>query len=125
MIEELTLDTHSIEYTWQQARLQSDDNEMCKRKYDNNGKGWYFWFDYDDNEIGFKYILSVIDTWLGQLKTYAMWWPLILKAKASVGTVSYMHFMNLVVRVIPHANESVELSWYENSGNICVQTRKP
>ena len=29
-----------------------------KEKYDNNGKDWYFRFDYD-NKIRYKYILSI------------------------------------------------------------------
>ena len=28
-------------------------------KYDNNGKGYYFWFD-DGNVMSHKYILSII-----------------------------------------------------------------
>ena len=28
------------------------------KKYDNNGKSWYFRFDYD-NKMGYKYILSI------------------------------------------------------------------
>ena len=27
-------------------------------KYDSNGKGWYFRFDYD-NKMSYKYILSI------------------------------------------------------------------
>ena len=38
-------------------------------KYDNNGKGWYFWFD-DDNNMSYKYILSITWTEMGQLNTY-------------------------------------------------------
>ena len=30
-------------------------------KYDNNGKGWYFRFDYDNN-MSYKYISSIIWT---------------------------------------------------------------
>ena len=29
-------------------------------KYHINGKAWYIWFDYDDNKIIYKYILSRI-----------------------------------------------------------------
>ena len=29
-----------------------------RKKYDNNGKGWYFRYDNDD-KIGYKYILSL------------------------------------------------------------------
>ena len=38
-------------------------------KYDNNGKGWYFRFD-DDNDMSYKYILSITWTEMGQLNTY-------------------------------------------------------
>ena len=31
-----------------------------------NGKGWYFQFD-DDNEISYKYILSITETWMASL----------------------------------------------------------
>ena len=27
-------------------------------KYDNNGKGWYFWF-VDDDQVSYKYVFSV------------------------------------------------------------------
>ena len=37
-------------------------------KYDNNGKGWYFWFD--DNNMSYEYILSITWTEIGQLNTY-------------------------------------------------------
>ena len=39
-------------------------------KYDKNGKGWYFRFDDDDNNISHEYILSITWTELGQLNTY-------------------------------------------------------
>ena len=38
-------------------------------KYDNNGKGEYFRFD-DDNNMSYRYILSVTYTEMGQLSTY-------------------------------------------------------
>ena len=44
---------------------QTHDHE----KYDNNGKGWYFRFD-DDNNMSYKYILSMTWTEMGQLNTY-------------------------------------------------------
>ena len=40
-----------------------------RKKYDNNGKGWYFRFD-DDNNMSYKYILSITWTEMGQLNTY-------------------------------------------------------
>ena len=38
-------------------------------KYDNNGKGRYFRFD-DDNNMSYKYIISITWTEMGQLNTY-------------------------------------------------------
>ena len=38
-------------------------------KYDNNGKGGYFRFD-DDNNMSYRYILSITYTDIGQLNTY-------------------------------------------------------
>ena len=38
-------------------------------KYDNNGKGWYFRFD-DENNMSYKYILSITRTEMGQLNIY-------------------------------------------------------
>ena len=38
-------------------------------KYDNNGKGGYFRFD-DDNNMSYRYILSITCTEMGQLITY-------------------------------------------------------
>ena len=38
-------------------------------KYDNNGKDWYLRFDYDNN-MSYKYILSITWTEMGQLNTY-------------------------------------------------------
>ena len=38
-------------------------------KYDNNGKGWYFRFDVDNN-MSYKYILPITWTEMGQLNTY-------------------------------------------------------
>ena len=35
------------------------------RKYDNNGKGWYFRYD-DANKMSYKWILSITCTWMGQ-----------------------------------------------------------
>ena len=35
-----------------------------RKKYDNNGKGWYFRFD-DDNNMSYKYILSITWTEMG------------------------------------------------------------
>ena len=37
--------------------------------YDNNGKGEYFQFD-DDNNMSYRYILSITYTEMGQLNTY-------------------------------------------------------
>ena len=38
-------------------------------KYDNNGKGEYFRFD-GDNNMSYRYILSITYTEMGQLNTY-------------------------------------------------------
>ena len=38
-------------------------------KYDNNGKGWYFRFD-GDNNMSYKYIISITGTEMGQLNTH-------------------------------------------------------
>ena len=38
-------------------------------KYDNNGKGGYFRYD-DDNNMSYRYIISVTYTEIGQLGTY-------------------------------------------------------
>ena len=35
----------------------------------NNGKGGYFWFD-DDNNMSYRYILSITYIEMGQLNTY-------------------------------------------------------
>ena len=40
-----------------------------RKKYDNNGKGWYFRF-VDDNNMSYKYILSITWPEMGQLNTY-------------------------------------------------------
>ena len=39
-------------------------------KYENYGKGGYFRFD-DDNNMSYRYILSVTYTLMGQLNTYS------------------------------------------------------
>ena len=39
-----------------------------RKRYDNNGKGGYFRFD-DDNNISYRYILSITYTEMGQLNT--------------------------------------------------------
>ena len=38
-------------------------------EYDNNGKGGYFRFN-DDNNMSYRYILSITWTEMGQLNTY-------------------------------------------------------
>ena len=38
-------------------------------KYDNNGKDGYLRFD-DDNNMSYRYILSIVYTEMGQLNTY-------------------------------------------------------
>ena len=38
-------------------------------KYSNNGKGGYFRFD-DDNNMSYRYILSITYTEMGQLNSY-------------------------------------------------------
>ena len=40
-----------------------------RKKYDNNGKGGYFQFD--DNNMSYRYILSITYTERGQLNTYS------------------------------------------------------
>ena len=42
---------------------------MTTEKYYRNEKGGYFRFD-DDNNIGFRYILSITYTQIGKLNTY-------------------------------------------------------
>ena len=43
-------------------------------KYDNNGKGGYFRFD-DDNNMSYRYILSITYNAMGQLSTYhSIYW---------------------------------------------------
>ena len=42
---------------------------MTTEEYDNNGKGWYFRFN-DDNNMSYKWILSITWTEMGQLNTY-------------------------------------------------------
>ena len=37
-------------------------------KYDSYGWGWYFRF-HDDNNMSYRYILSIIQTEIGQLNT--------------------------------------------------------
>ena len=38
-------------------------------KYDN-GKGWYFRFDDDNNIMSYNYILLITSTWMDQFNTY-------------------------------------------------------
>ena len=38
-------------------------------KYDNNGQDWYSRFDYDNN-MSYRYILSITLTEMGLLNTY-------------------------------------------------------
>ena len=38
-----------------------DVRHTTTEKYENNGKGWYFRYD-DDNNMGFRYILSITYT---------------------------------------------------------------
>ena len=40
-----------------------------REKYDNNRKGGYLRFD-DDNNMSYRYILSITYTEMGQLSTY-------------------------------------------------------
>ena len=40
-------------------------------KYDNNGIGGYFQFDDDDDNISYRYIISITYTEMGQMNTYA------------------------------------------------------
>ena len=51
--------------TWCNKNLR----HTTKEKYDNNGKGGYFRFDVDDN-MCYRYILSITFTKMGQLNTY-------------------------------------------------------
>ena len=50
---------------WHNKHLSHTTTE----KYDNNGKGGYFRFD-DDNNMSYKYILSITLAKMGQLNTY-------------------------------------------------------
>ena len=50
---------------WYDKHLRHTTTE----KYDNNGKGGYFRFD-DDNNMSYRYILSITYTEMGQLNTY-------------------------------------------------------
>ena len=48
------------------VRCNKHLRHTATEKYDNNGKGGYFRFD-DDNNISYRYILSVTYTEMGQL----------------------------------------------------------
>ena len=50
------------------------------KKYDNNGKGGYFRFDYD-NYMSYRYILSITYTDMGQLNTYSPY--IVMKIKGN------------------------------------------
>ena len=50
---------------WFKKQLRHTTTE----KYDDNGKGGYFRFD-DDNNKGYRYILSITYTEIGQLNIY-------------------------------------------------------
>ena len=50
---------------WYNKHLKHTTTE----KYDNNGKGWYLRFD-DDNNMSYKYILSITWPEMCQLNTY-------------------------------------------------------
>ena len=50
---------------WRNEHLRHTTTE----KYDNNEKGGYFRFD-DDNNMSYRYILSITYTEMGQLNTY-------------------------------------------------------
>ena len=43
--------------------------QLTTEKYDDNGKGGYFRFDYDNN-MSYRYILSITYTEMVQLNTY-------------------------------------------------------
>ena len=43
---------------------------ITTEKYENNGKGGYLRFDYDNN-MSYRYILSITYTEMGQLNTYS------------------------------------------------------
>ena len=48
---------------WQTSKTHNHGN------YDNNGKGGYFRFD-DDNNMSYRYILSITYNEMGQLNSY-------------------------------------------------------
>ena len=50
---------------WRNRHLRHTATE----KYDNSGKGEYFRFD-DDNNMSYRYILSITCTEMDQLNTY-------------------------------------------------------
>ena len=47
-------------------RLHKLPRHTTMKEY-NSGKGWYFWLD-DDNNMQHRYILSILETRIGQLK---------------------------------------------------------
>ena len=57
--------------------IQKSDSIWCNKhlrhktmkKYENNGKGGYFRFDYDNN-MSYGYILSITYTYMDQLNTF-------------------------------------------------------
>ena len=53
-------DIYESDSIWRYNHLRHTTTE----KYENNGNGWYFWFD-DDNKVNYKYILSITWTWMG------------------------------------------------------------
>ena len=55
-------------------------------KYDSNGKGGYFRFD-DDNNMSYRYILSISYTEMGQLNIYN---PIYCKEKKVIDRTSSM-----------------------------------
>ena len=54
---------------WQNMAWQTSQAHNHE-KYNNNGKGGYFRFD-DDNNMSYRYILSITYTEMGQLNTYS------------------------------------------------------
>ena len=57
-----------IDRIWSSKHLR----HTTTKKYDNNGKGGYFWFD-DGNNTSYKYTLSITYSEMGQLNTYNQW----------------------------------------------------
>ena len=63
---QLSRDIYETDSIWGHNQIRHTTTEN-----DNNGKGWYFRFDDDDNMVSYKYILSITKTWMRQFNTYS------------------------------------------------------